>query len=320
MLDELCRDEVERFVPRRRFELAVAPDQRPGQPVGVMHERRAEAAFHAEHALARRVRRLVEHADDPVARVDLQCDAASDAAIRTRARDLPRDGRGRRRLRQNRPGRTHRHALPARRADRVGDRLVRKRRDSRVAPAARDRDRADVLHVLAGVHAAPAEDTRAQICIEEGAAGVAIFARVRRVAVAPHVISLQFAVQLARHALPRRDGAAVDHRHRHLQHGAPHAVERLAGRRYGHAGRGGRVAARPQPAHALDGDEARAARADRRLVLVFAEMWHVASGRQHRVEHAAAVGDVDARAVDRQRYRHGASPCISAAKWRRALR
>jgi hypothetical protein len=79
--------EVERFVPGRGLQPAIAADERRRQPVGVLHERRPEPPLHAQHPDARRCW-LVVDPGDPVGGVDAHHNPAADAAVRTGASDL----------------------------------------------------------------------------------------------------------------------------------------------------------------------------------------------------------------------------------------
>src|SRR5256712_3202612 len=101
-----------------------------------------------------------------LARDDIDHEAAADAAVgagRLHAAGDPR----RRVLRGERPRRTRRHALAGRGAHRGGQRAVAEDADLGRVTAAEEGDRADLLDLVAGDRAAPAEDARLAVEHEE---------------------------------------------------------------------------------------------------------------------------------------------------------
>src|SRR2546426_9752092 len=151
-----------------------------GDPVARGAEARPEPALHAEGAETRLVRRdVVRHQREPVvclemgapplarlARDDIDHEAAADAAVGAGRLHAARDPR-RRVLRGERPRRTRRHALAARGTHRGGQRAVAEDADLGRVTAAEERDRADLLDLVARDRAAPAEDARLAVEHEE---------------------------------------------------------------------------------------------------------------------------------------------------------
>ena len=172
VLHELVGDEVQRLVPARGLEPAPAPHERRGQAVGMVDERHAEAPLHAEQARRGAVRGVVVDVGDAARLVGGELDAAAHAAVGADRRDGA-GGRGLP-LGTDRAGGAGRHALSARRADRLAQRLVGEGGDASRAAAARDADRADALPVLAGRGAAAAEDALGRV---EQVEGIAVVAR-----------------------------------------------------------------------------------------------------------------------------------------------
>ena len=161
------RGGVEGLVPGDRLPAAVPPDHRADDAVLRVEEARPEPALHAEHALARAVRRHVvgHHGEPPVVphRVD---DAAAHAAVGAGGLDAPLDP-GRRLLRAKGAGGAGGDALAAGRADRRRHEAVAEDADPLGVPPAHEADRPDPLDVVARRRAAPAEDAGLAVEDEE---------------------------------------------------------------------------------------------------------------------------------------------------------
>ena len=158
MAGEAIGRRLEGLVPAHGDQAPTALDHRTGDAIARVDEPRAEAALDAQHAEARAVcRDVIGHDRQSRVGADGDGDATADAAVGTRRLHDPLDLRGRF-LRAKGAGRTRGHALTARGAHRRGHRAVAEHADlHRMAPP-QQRDRADLLVVVAGHRAAAAED------------------------------------------------------------------------------------------------------------------------------------------------------------------
>ena len=296
------------------------PDERLGQPVGVLREVVAEAALHAGGAHVRGV--LLDpragHAHDRVV-AHVQVHLTADAAVRAdRAyhalgrRDLPVaealagqdlvDG----------PGRAHPYALAAPGAGRVIRVAVPADHDLSVRSAQPHLEHADLLDVGARPHAARAQDARAHVVADHRVAGplVAVAQRelVRALGRDAHRIAPDEALELvqrvpirlvgvqplgevvggiAREQQPQHAAAVGDGR---VGLGLDHQVVlRLRRARRGELGA------------PLDAHEADPTRADHRQLRVPAQRRHLDTGRAGGLEDRRAVVDRDRSSVDRER-------------------
>src|SRR5207249_659501 len=163
--------DVEGLVPADLDPAPVATDQRRRDPVARVDEAGPEASLDAEHAEARAVRRHVvghhreffrEKGAPPPSRLPREHanrDAAANATVRARRLDGARD-LGWRFFRPQRAGRARRHALAARGAHGRSYGAVAEDADLRRVAAPEQRDRPDLLDVVARDRAAAAEDAR----------------------------------------------------------------------------------------------------------------------------------------------------------------
>ena len=168
---KFLRHQIQRLIPGRLGEHAILADQRRGQAILVLDEGEAKTSLHTQHPLAGLVGGVVEYVDEAVIFVYLHRDATSDATVGTHALDLA-GHLGARRLGVECPGRTDRHALTTRRADRVNQLLIHKGGNVGLLGRASDGDGADVLNILAGRGAAPAHDAGFVVELEDGVAVV----------------------------------------------------------------------------------------------------------------------------------------------------
>src|SRR5262249_49405504 len=131
----------------------------------------SKTPFDAQHALTRIVLWCVVRADDRVLFGDVEFDATPDAAIRAGGVDTF-DGIRSNLLWKDGARWTGGETRAARRTDRLAQRLVLERADLHRLAAAQQRDGADVLHLVAGRHAARAEDALLHVEHKERVAGI----------------------------------------------------------------------------------------------------------------------------------------------------
>ena len=296
MLRQLLRDVIQRFVPARRLQLAVAPNQRRRDAVGMVHESQPEPPLDAEHPQRRLVVRVVQDFDNPVVGVDLRLDAAAHAAVRACRLDGPR-GVGRRGFDADSPRRAGRQARAAGRADGIHQRHVHKRPDARLVASAENVNRADKLvSVLAGLRAAPAHDAGIHRDIEHGV-GV-----VDRLPLAPLPRRRVDAVMPRRH----RQLAVIvgcvpvfrEHPHSQLQHPAPDFDRFRVFDIHVHPLRRRRRAGRGESANAVNLHQAGAASPDGLHVRILAQLRDIRPGHVDRVQHGRPLTRRHPLAVD----------------------
>ena len=262
-----------------------------------MDEAGPEAALHAEGAETRLVvGNVVGHASEPRVLAHGHADAAAHAAVRTRRLHRPHDG-GRRLLGAERARGTGGHALAAGRADRLGHRAVAHHSDLHGVATAEHGDGTDLLDVVAGGGAAPAEDAGFAIEHEERFRAVDVESMERRPRRSGQAVPLRGRTELTESvpAVARRQ-----HRVGELEHARAHAHDVGVRRAHHHALAHGEMAGRRGAAHALYVDETGATGAERRPIGVLAELGQRDGEAVHRVQHGRAGGNVDGSIVDHE--------------------
>ena len=296
MLRQPLRDVIERLVPARRLQLAVAPNHRRRNPVGMVHESQPEPPLDAEHPQRRPVVRVVQDFDNPLVGVNLRLDPAAHAAIRACRLDRP-DGVGRRGFDADSPRRAGRQTRAAGRADRIHKRHVHKRPDARLVASAENVNRADKLvSVLAGLRAAPAHDAGIHRNIEHGVG------RIRRLPLAPLPLRRIDAV------MPRRDGQLAivmgfvpvfgKHPHSQLQHPAPDFDRFRVFDAHVHPIRRRRGAGRRKAANAVYPHQASPAGANGLHVRILAQLRNIRPRQVDGVQHGRPLIRLHPLAVD----------------------
>ena len=189
--------------------------------------------------------------------------------------------------------RTGRHALAARGADRRRHRAVAEDAHLRRVASAQERDRPDLLDVVARDRAAPAQDARLTVEDEEGLARVHLEAMEWR----PARLDCREkgAPPLAR--LPC-EHVRRQHRPCEVEDCRPHADRVGVLGRDHHALARGQVTGGREPALTLDVNEAGSAGAQGRPVRVLAELRQRDPEAVHTVEDTCALGELDRPAVD----------------------
>ena len=253
--------------------------------------------LHAEHALARAVRRHVvgHHREPPVVphRVD---DAAAHAAVGAGGLDAPLDP-GRRLLGTKGAGGAGGDALAAGRADRRRHEAVAEDADALGVAPAHEADRADPLDVVARRRAAPAEDAGLAVEDEERLRVVDRVPVKRRPARRREPVARRRLAQLAEAVAAVACG---EHRARQIEDAPPEAHDSGRVRAHRHPVARRQVAGGGEAALALDLHQAGAAGAERRPVGILAELGKVDPEAVHGVEHRGALGHLHRPSVDGQ--------------------
>src|SRR5882724_1702212 len=311
---------VECLVPGRLVPAAIALDHGLRDPVVRMDEAGGEAALHAEHAEARAIRgRVVGHQRQPptfltegetplglptfltegetplgLPLAHPQHDAAAHAAVGAGGRDGAGD-LARRVLGPQRARRARGDALAARRAHRRGHGPVAEDADLGGVAPPEERDGADLLNVVAGDGAAPAEDAGVAVEDEERLARVLVVDVQRRPRGLEPAVARGGVAELA-------EAVAIvtwsEHRVREVEHHRPHAHDLGMLGVHDHAVPRGEVAGGRRAPLPLDVDETRAARAERRAIGILAELWQRDAEVVDGVEDRGPVGKLDAASVD----------------------
>ena len=294
MLGELVRHELERLIPGGRLQPAGAANERLRQAIGMIHERRPKPTLHAEQSHRRPILRVIVNVDQ-LARFSRHANPAAHAAVGADRRNRLRPRRAA--LAHQRLGRAGRHARAARGAGRLAQRVLVERRDPRRLAQPGDPNRADVLPVGAGRHAAPAEDALRGVELVEVVALIERRVGLGRPALAVGRVRGGMVAELVDADRLR----VVAHREGQLEHAAARRDGGLAVGANRQALAHGRRTCRRQPAHAIDLHQARPTGPQRRPVEVLTEVRQVDASLEHRVEHRAAGRRLERRSVNRDR-------------------
>ena len=300
-------------------------DHRPGQAVLVRRVAPGEAALDAAVALVGLAVLPRRHAHDLRA-LHLGLERAAHAAVGAGGDDAVLGlAEFDHRLLGQRRGRAGLHAGAAGDALALHERLVHARRDPRLEAAARDRQRERALHLLAGAHAAVADDALARVVgevrvgfvlgmrqmVAAGDAGHrAVADAIAHVAHTDHAgLGLQLAVAVGGAGQTvERMVAEVE-----LHHALAQLLQPRALGAHRHAGLGRRGARGRRAAPPLDLDQAEPARAEGLEAVGGAELGHLDAGVDRRAHQRGALRHGDLEAVDAERDGLGGSARRRAA-------